>query len=289
MLLDILFAGLTTGAIYALMATSLNVAYRPTTVFNLAHGLFFTIGGMTAATLAGRGWNWFAAALVALAVVAVVAAVCWFTAIMPVLRFPAGNAMWIISTLAFELVGDNVNGKIWTDEPRSLPAPLGLSTDNLGGHAISTYGIAVIVLVLLIVGALELAYRSAQGRAVLAVFEDRDAAMLRGINVTALSAGSVIAGGVLAGLAGVLAAPLLFASLGSAFPILISAFAAAVVGGLGSLRGALIGGFVVALGENVAIQVVNPGYQLVATFLIVMVVLLARPRGLFGGAVVRQI
>src|SRR5690606_33253191 len=120
-------------------------------------------------------------------------------------------------------------------------------------------------------------------------FEDRDAAMLRGVNVTAISAGSVIAGGVLAGLAGVLAAPLLFASLGSAFPILISAFAAAVVGGLGSLRGALVGGVIVAVVENFAIRAFSPGLHLLSTFLVVMVVLLAKPRGLFGRAVVRQV
>lgn len=289
MLINVVLAGLTLGSIYALMAVSLTVAYRPTNVFNLAHGLFFTIGGMTAATLAGAGWNWFLAAGAALVLVAAVATVCWFTAIAPVLRFGTGSAMWIISTLAFELIGENINGKIWTDEPRSLPPPLGLSTADIGGRAISTYGIAVIVLVVALVVALEFGYRSSQGRAVLAVFEDRDAAMLRGINVTAVSAGSVVAGGVIAGLAGVLAAPLLFASLGSAFPILISAFAAAVVGGLGSLRGALLGGLIVAFVENFAIRAFSPGIQLLSTFLIVMVVLLAKPRGLFGRAVVRQV
>lgn len=283
---------LTLGSIYALMAAGLTVAYRPTNVFNLAQASFFTIGAMVAAVLVGDGLNWYLAVLVAVVVVAAVAAACWFVAVGPIVkRATDRGVMWIISTLAFALVVDNVLGQIWNDDPRILAPPPPLSNARIEslGSIVSSYQIFLILGTVAALWMMERAYSSRRGQAVLAIFEDREAAELRGLDVDRISMISVILGGVLGGVTGVVAAPILFASLVTGFPILISAFAAAVVGGLGSVRGTLLGGYVIAGGELLAIRMLSPTMQLFATFVIVMIVLLLRPQGFFGAVRTREV
>ena len=137
------------------------------------------------------------------------------------------------------------------------------------------------VTIVLVLG-VEAFYGTRAGKAVLAVAEDRDAALLRGINPNRLSSWSFFLGGGIAALTGVLAAPVLYASTGLGPSLLLKGFAAAAVGGIGNNRGALIAGYVIGLAEAIAATVLSPGYQLAATFAAMLVILLIRPHGLFG-------
>lgn len=290
-LLQILVGAVTLASVYALVAAGLNVGYRPTNTFNLAQGAIFTAGAMTAATAIADGWPWWAGFVVGMAASLVVSALCTVTAILPVMRRSAQSSMWIISTLAFGIIADNVYTKIWVDEPRRMPAPPGLSTEAIGDNqlGLSTYAIGLFVIALAVVLIVDACYSTELGHAALAVFEDREAATMKGIDVFSISLVSGLVGGGLAGLAGILAAPQLSASLHNGFPILVSAFAASVIGGLGNLRGALIGALVVGLVESAAIRLMSPGYQVLSTLVVLIAVLMARPQGLLGTLKVRAV
>jgi branched-chain amino acid transport system permease protein len=169
------------------------------------------------------------------------------------------------------------------------PEPLSTDSFDLLGANVSSYQIAVVVVTMALVLAVEAFYGTRAGKAVLAVAEDRDAALLRGINPNRLSSWSFFLGGGIAALTGVLAAPLLYASTGLGPSLLLKGFAAAAVGGIGNNRGALIAGYIIGIAEALAAAALSPGYQLASTFAVTLVILLIRPHGLFGRAEARSV
>jgi branched-chain amino acid transport system permease protein len=292
MVLDILVSGLTAGSLYCLVAVSFNILYRPTKVFNFAQGDLVMLGAMASALLLSqRGWPWWAALLAAMAAVALLALIEERIAVAPVLKRSAGGTAWIITTLAVAMIISNSVGKIWGPDPIVVPAPPPLSTDMLpiDGISVSSYQIALVVLTLLLVLAVDRLYRSVWGKAAMAVAEDRDAALLRGIDPRSISRWSFAFGGALAALTGYLAAPVLSASTTLGAMLLLKGFAAAAIGGLGSNRGALIAGYLIGLAEAASALWLSPGYHNAVILLLVLAVLLARPGGLVGSLEARTV
>lgn len=289
---EVLVPGLTFGSLYALVAVSFNVLYRPTNVLNFAQGDLVMAGSMLMAAFAAGRFPWPIAAAVVVLAVGLIALVEQRVAVAPVLRRSTHAAGWVITTLAFSLILNQLAGKIWTSEPRSLapPAPLSLRPATILGVQVSSYQLAVIVVVVVIVIMLELFARTRLGCAIRAIAADRDAARLRGINPEQLATISFLLGGVLAGLAGILAAPLVLASVTMGFGLLIRGFFAAVVGGIGDNRGALAGGWILGIVEAAGTRYVSPGAQTAILFATVLVILIARPTGLRrAGGVLRHV
>lgn len=289
---NIISEGLTNGSIYALVGCSFNLIYRPTNVFNFAQGDLVMLGAMFAATfitVLGAPW------IVGLALVVVLTAAVGFieerVAISPVLRRSSTSITWVITTLAFSIIIENIVGKVWGPNPRAVKAPPGLSLNShhLGGALISSYDVFLFVAVLVIVVALEAFGRTRQGRAIAAIAEDRDAAMLRGIDPRSLTRWSLVAGGAVAGLTGLLAAPLFEAGTGLGAQLLIAGFEAAAIGGVGSYWGCLPAGYAIGLVEAFGAAEFAPGYRQLASFLLLLVVLLIRPQGLRGDRELRHV
>lgn len=290
--LDLVVGGLTAGSLYALVGMGFNILYRPTNVFNFAQGDLVMVGAMLGATLTTlAGLPWFAGAALAMLGVAVLAWLEQRIAVAPVLRRSATGHGWVITTLAVSMIFANLVGLAWGPDPIAVkpPAPLSTDTFELLGASLSSYQVAVFVLTLVLVLGVEAFYGTRAGKAVLAVAEDRDAALLRGIDPDRLSGWSFFLGGGVAALTGVLAAPLLYASTGLGPSLLLKGFAAAAVGGIGNNRGALLAGYVIGLAEALAAAMLSPGYQLAATFAVTLVILLLRPHGLFGRAEARAV
>ena len=143
----------------------------------------------------------------------------------------------------------------------------------------SSYQLALIVGAVLIVLAIERGYRTRAGKAIMAVAEDRDAALLRGINPERLSRWSFFLGGMFAALTGLLAAPLLYASTGLGPLLLIKGFEGAAVGGIGDNRGALVAGYLLGITEAIGATLLSPGYQTASTFVLLLVILLSSRTG----------
>lgn len=290
--LDLLVGGLTAGSLYALVAMGFNILYRPTNVFNFAQGDLVMLGAMLGATvMTVLGMPWFVGAALAMLAVAVLAFVEERIAVAPVLNRSASGHGWVITTLAVSMIFANLVGLAWGPDPIAVrpPAPLSTETFDLLGANVSSYQIAIVVLTLALILGVEAFYGTRAGKAVLAVAEDRDAALLRGINPNRLSSWSFFLGGAIAALTGVLAAPLLYASTGLGPALLLKGFAAAAVGGIGNNRGALLAGYIIGIAEALAAAVLSPGYQLAATFAVMLIILLIRPHGLFGRAEARAV
>jgi branched-chain amino acid transport system permease protein len=292
---NILVQGLTIGSVYALAGTSINIIYRPTNTFNLAQGNLVMLGSIVCASLIGSmGLNWFVAAGLTLVSVGLIAGFIDVVAVAPVLARPRANGHgWIISTLAVALIIEDIVGKLVGPDPKALPPPPPLSTRPIAALAssvnLSTYQIFMIVFVVLLVLGTEMFYRLRIGKAILAISEDREASLLRGIDPKVLARVSFAISGVVAALAGILAGPILFASIPIGGIMLIKGFEAAALGGIGSNKGAVIGGYVLGLVEILTATTLSPGYQDAATFAVVLGLLLIRPQGFFGKPIPRAV
>ena len=154
---------------------------------------------------------------------------------------------------------------------------------------VSSYQVFLIVFVLLLVAAAESFYRTRQGKAILAISEDREASLLRGIDPQRLASLSFVLGGVVAACAGILAGPILFASIGMGATMLIKGFEVAALGGIGHNRGAIVGGYLLGFVEILASTTLSPGYQDAASFATVLLILLLRPQGVFGRNTLRAV
>ncbi|GGV40623.1 branched-chain amino acid ABC transporter permease [Actinomadura cremea] len=291
MFADILVAGLVFGSLYGLVAMGFNVLHRPTNVVNFAQGELIMIGAMLMAATPIGGLPWGVAAVCVMAVVAVVTLAEERVAVTPVLRRSSHAAGWVITTLAFSLLIVEAAGRLWTDQPSTVapPWPLSLDVNDVAGFRFSSYQVAVVAVAVAVVLLLGLLDRSRLGTALRAVAADRDGARLRGIDPRALTRRSFLLGGALAGLTGVLAAPLLLASVTMGLGLLIKGFAALAVGGIGDNRGVLVAGWVLGTVEAAGAAYASPGSQSVVLFAAMLLILLVRPNGLRGLAVQRHV
>ena len=286
--IDILARGLVAGSLYALVAVSFNILYRPTNVFNFAQGELVMLGAMIFASLATvLGWPWYAALIITLVGVGLLTLLIDVVAVAPVLARSQHGTGWVITTLAASLIIANGVNRIWGPDPIVVrpPAPLTTDTFSLAGMTVSAYQIFLVLLTIILVLAIEQVYRTRQGKAVLAVAEDREAALLRGVNPLRLSRWSFFLGGAFAGLT----APVLYASTGLGPALLLKGFAAAAVGSIGNNRGALIAGYLIGVTEALGAALLSPGYQEAVVFLLVLCVLLVWPHGLFGRPFARTV
>jgi branched-chain amino acid transport system permease protein len=288
---SIVFNGLVAGCLYALAGISMNMLYRPTTTFNFAQGDLIMIAAMTCAALLGVAkLPWYLAALLAIVLAAVISFVEYFVAIAPMIRRRHGVG-WIISTLSVSLILEDIVGKAFGPDPRKVdpPPPFTTELQTLGPLEFNSYQVLVLVFTGVMVAATGWFYTRRIGKAVNAIAEDREAALLRGIDPNRLAWMSFLIGGAAAGVIGILAAPMLYASTGLGPLLVIKGFEVVAVGGVGSNRGALIAGCVLGVVEAVSGAMLSPGYQNAATFAVVLAILLVRPAGVFGTATARAV
>lgn len=288
---SVIVHGLVAGCLYALAGISLNILYRPTNTFNFAQGDLIMIGAMVCAALLGAsGLSWYLCALLSVALVAVVSYVEYHVAIAPMVRRKHGVG-WIISTLSVSLIIQDLAGKLFGPDPQLVipPPPVTTEFHAFGPLEISGYQVLVLVFTAAMVAATGYFYTRRTGKAVNAIAEDREAALLRGIDPNRLAWLSFVVGGVVAGIIGILAAPMLYASVALSPLLVIKGFEAVAVGGVGSNRGAVIAGCVLGVVEAVSGALLTPGYQHAATFVVVLGILMVRPSGLIGSNTARMV
>lgn len=288
---SVIIHGFVAGCLYALAGISLNILYRPTNTFNFAQGDLIMVGAMVCAALLGTGKvPWYLAALLAIVLVTLITWVEYFVAIAPMVRRKHGVG-WIISTLSVSLILQDLVGKVFGPDPMMVRPPPPITTDlhTVGPVEISGYQVLVVVFSAAMVAATSWFYTRRTGRAVNAVAEDREAALLRGIDPNRLAWMSFGVGGVVAAVIGILAAPMLYASTGLGPALLIKGFEAVAVGGVGSIRGAMIAGCLLGVIEAVGGALLSPGYQNAVSFVVVLGILLVRPSGLVGSTSARAV
>lgn len=280
--MNTIWSGLALGAIYGIVAIGYNIVFVSSNVFNFAHAQLIMLGTFLAywgsVTLKLPTVLVF---LLAGAITAVVAVVIERTAIRPV----RGTEGQLVTTVGFATLLNGVTQVIWGGEPLQVPF-FGSSkvVSVLGGRVFPVELTLIGVALLLTVAFVAVSRGSMLGLAVLAVSEDREAALMRGINVRALAIGAFAVSGLVAGLLGPLIGPKTFAvaTLGSA--LALKGFVAMAIGGFGSAPGALIGGVAVGLIEAESGRYLGSSYSTLMVFVALLAVLLLKPTGLFGHA-----
>lgn len=281
--LQLLVSGLANGCVYGLIALGFVLIYKATEAVNFAQGDFMMFGafitlGLTNAQYFGLPF-WVAAPL-AISIMAVLGYLLNFF----VLRHLFGQSQTavVILTIALGFVIRFIAGAIWGHEPQTLESPLALGDLRLGGVVLGMADVAVIIVtVLMTIFLYQFFQRTKLGLAMQAASQNQMAAYYMGIPVKRVQGLVWGLSGAVAGVAGIL-----FASKGAIDPnaglLGIKAFAAAVIGGFGSLPGALAGGLIVGVIEPFAARYLAAGYSQIAPYALLLLVLVFRPHGLFS-------
>jgi len=277
-----LITGLTIGSMYGLIGLGIVLVHNASQVVNFAQGDLQMLGGMSAVALLSAGLP-LPFALMAGVLAGGLAGLLMFKFTIE----PAGEAgplALVIITLGVGLVLRGAAELTWGQSFYSLPTFSGNEVIRLGGvtivpQSLWVIGMTAVVLILL-------AYffnRSLTGKAILATSLDRDAAVLMGINTGRMQLVTFGLAGLLGAVAGVLIAPIAFTHSAAGLILGLKGFVAAVLGGLGSFRGALVGGLVLGVAESMMAGYGSSDYKDAIAYLLIVLILIFMPRGIFGG------
>jgi branched-chain amino acid transport system permease protein len=283
-LLQHLVNGLVLGGTYALLGIGLTLIFGLMNVVNFAHGEFYTLGAyatFAVVTLAGAP---FVGALgVALAGGALVGALTERILLRP-LRGESIDSIMLVM-IGVWIAMQNAELLAWGGVAKSIPHPFPTAPLALGPLSIAPLRLFVLgAAVALIVGAQLLIHRTRFGRAMRATFQDPDTAALMGVRVRRIHTATFALGSALAAGAGALLGPifLVYPSMGDLASL--KAFSVVILGGLGNVWGATVGGLLLGIAEELGAGYVSSGYRDAVGFVIIIVVLLVRPSGLFARA-----
>jgi branched-chain amino acid transport system permease protein len=285
MLLSILIAGVAVGSVYAMIGICYNVMYSTSKVLSFTSGQLGMLGAVFGAWLIGDlQWPIWIGFPAAMGVGIVFSLITEFIAVRPVLK-NIDQHLYVLSTLALALMVQTAAAIWWGTEPRPFPALVGVSPAGLA----EKYWLPVLVCVLTMVS-VDLFYRKTLwGRAFTAISEDPDAALALGIPERRMRVISYVLAGFVGALAGFVGGQLLFAFFAIGALLTFYGFIPIAIGGIGSNRGALVGGLTVGILQQIANYVVGGVFVGVVTFALFIVVLVLVPQGLFGTTVARRV
>jgi branched-chain amino acid transport system permease protein len=283
-LLQYTLAGLSAGSLYALVALGLVLVHRSTRVLNFAHGQVATFGTFVAFALVTGGAPFGVAFPLALAAGAAVATAFYFGVLAPAQRQGATLLSQVILTLGLALILEGVILWRWGAEPDRLPFPLSdTRTWRLGALFVSELSLGTLGASVAASGLLYLlVQRTRLGLAMRAASENLAAAQTLGIPTRRVLGLAWAVAAALGVLAGIFLAPALLLDPFFMLDPFLKGFAAAVLGGLHSLPGAVVGGVLLGLAESLAGAYLAIQFKNTLAFLVILLVLLLRPEGLLG-------
>lgn len=296
-----LYAILIDGMIYAswlfLVAAGLTVIYGVMRILNMAHGSFYAIGAYTGASLVGwyfaggDGAPYWSYVLLLVAALGSGLLVGWLVE-QGLLQFmyKRDELLMVIITYALLLILEDTTKLIFGVDPYFTYQPYSLlGRSDIGGLTFANYDLLLILVSVLIgAGCWLILNRTHTGKVLRAVIQDREIAVAMGVNVKLMFALTFVVGTTLGTLAGALTAPAISVSPGIGVEVIVLAFAVVVVGGLGSIEGAIVGALLVGLTRSVAVHLA-PEVELFVIYGVMSLVLAVRPQGLFGRNLARKI
>jgi branched-chain amino acid transport system permease protein len=284
-----IISGLGLGSMYGLIALGFHVTYVVSNTVNFSQGSAMMLGAVLGYTFAVTlGWPLLLAVALSLTICALFGLVVERALVRPFAD--RGSNAWLMATVAGGIVLDNAVLFTFGKEPRSFPSVLAAKPVEIFGAGVYPLQLVIPVVGLGIALALHLMFhRTRLGKALLAVVQNSDAARLMGINVRFAIAASFMISTALAGLAGLLIAPLfnVNSDMGTLFGI--KAFAVAILGGITSAWGVMLAGLVYGLVEALVTAFAGSVYTQIVTFSVVILALAAMPNGFFGRAAVNKV
>ena len=283
-LLQHLLNGVVLGGTYALLGIGLTLVFGLMNVVNFAHGEFYTLGAyLTFAATSLLRIDFFPAIAVAIVGGGLAGAICEWALLRPLLRESIDTTMLV--TIGLWIALQNGELLAWGGVARSIPHPFPTAPLVIGPVSLAPLRLVVLgAALLLILGAHCLIHRTPLGLALRATFEDGETAALMGVDIGRMRTLTFAVGSGLAAAAGALLGPIFLVYPAMGDLAALKAFSIVILGGLGNFAGATLGGLILGVAEELGAGYVSSGYRDAVGFVIIILVLLCRPSGLFARA-----
>jgi branched-chain amino acid transport system permease protein len=282
---SIISNGLAVGAVYALIGITYNVMFSASRVFSFTAGSVGMLGGVFGAIFIGQmGMPVIIGFVLTLAVGAILGVIVEFATVRPVLK-SLDQHLYVLSTLAAALMIQQLTAIYFSTDAMPFPRVIPIEA----GYFDQKFWLPILACIATIVGLEYLFRHTLVGRAFLAISEDNYAARALGLPEQRLRIASYALAGMIGVLAGFSAGQLLFASLSNGPLLNFYGFVPVALGGMGSNRGAVIGGLALGLFQQVANYFFGGVFSSVAVFVVFIIALLVRPEGLAGAATARRV
>jgi branched-chain amino acid transport system permease protein len=274
--------------IYAVIAFGYQLTFSTSSTLNFGQGEALALGALVGLTIVPYVGYWAAIPLVML-FGAAQGALVERVAVRPALKIKSEFG-WILATIALAIIFKNVAENIWGKDDLKFPSPVSEMPIQIGSAFVMPMELIVVAGALLIMAAVEFFNRKTiLGKAVVATSSDRDAAGLMGINTGSVITFSYALSSMTAAFAGILVAPLTLTGASMGVALGLKAFAVAIIGGLTSGVGVIVGGIILGVSETATGFFLSTGYKDVPGLILLLVVLMIKPAGIFGKAVIKKV
>jgi branched-chain amino acid transport system permease protein len=273
--------GIMVGSVYALVALGLTLEYGILNIPNFAHGVLYTVGAyLTFLVVVSLGLNYWIAILCAMAALAIIGMIVHRLVYRPLVNAPHLNSFIAAIGLIFMFKAAML--LIWGPDFKRYP-PINDTVINIFGTIVTTQRILIVVITVILIVILNLFIKKTMaGMTIQALAQDREGALLAGINVQRVETLVFAVGSAMAAVAAALISPvfLVYNTMGDF--VILKAFVIIILGGMGSIPGAIIGGYIIGLVESLGGAYLSTDYNELIAFAILIGVLAIKPTGLFG-------
>lgn len=275
-----IISGLTMGSIYAMVGIGFSFIYRVTTVLNFAQGEFLMLGGMVAITMTSVFGSSLGVALIVGILALITTGMLFHLGAIRVLG-KAEPVRMILITIAGSMFLQGIAYLIWGTDDYTLPAFVSTGSIDLFGASINSQVLPVFAAAIIITAILKFFFdKTIWGKASAACAESYEASMLMGIDVNRMGMLSFAMSAGIGAIGGILISPISLMQYQKGVPLAIKGIAGAVIGGLGNIWGALLGGIIMGLAESLSAGFIASYLSDMVVFTILMLVLFLKPEGL---------
>lgn len=279
-----IFNGLTIGSVYSLFALGLTLVYGILHIPNFAHGALYMVGGyVTLLFMTSAGVHYWVAIFVSIIVVGLLAVLMERIVFHPLRNAPPLQDK--IAAIGIMLFLEALVQLVWGAEYRTMPTPYGQVVEILG-ITVTAQRILIILTAVVVMILLHLFLKKTMaGAAIIAMSQNREGAFLSGINANKVAMLTFFISGGLAAIASSIASPINLVFPGMGHLVILKAFVIIIIGGMGSIPGAILGGYILGFSESLSATFISNDYKDLVAFLLLAVILTVRPKGLFSKGV----
>jgi branched-chain amino acid transport system permease protein len=275
-----IFNGLTIGSVYSLVALGLTLVYGILHIPNFAHGALYMVGGyITLIVMESFGLHYWLAIFVSIVVVGLLGVLMERLVFNPLRHSPPIHDK--IAAIGILLFLESLVQLVWGAEYRRMVSPYGQVVEFLG----LTVTVQRLLIVFTAVFVMVLLYlflkKTMTGAAIIAMSQNREGAFLVGINANKVAMITFFISGALAAIASSISSPINLVFPGMGHLVILKAFVIIIIGGMGSIPGAIIGGYIIGFSESLGATFISNDYKDLIAFLLLVIILTIRPKGLF--------
>lgn len=280
-LIQQLFNGITIGSVYSLVALGLTLVYGILHIPNFAHGAMYMVGGyITLTMMVYIGFRYWVSIVVSLLVVGLLSILVERLVFHPLRNTISINSM--IAAIGIMLFLEAFAQLVWGPDFRQIPTPY-LDVIHVFGVTLTVQRLLIIIAAVAVMILLNLFLKKTFiGRTIVAMSQNREGAFLVGINANKVAMITFFIAGALAAIAASLTSPINLVFPGMGHLVLLKAFVIIIIGGMGSIPGAIIGGYILGFAESIGATYISSDYKDIIAFVLLIIILSIKPNGLFA-------